>query len=382
MSVAELHRCIADEALPLWGSIGFDKQSDQFVEQITLDGVPMLEIPRRVMVQARQIYVFGLAHQRGWFSNGDQLAFAAYQQLVKRYSVAGNGSSGWAFSINSAGEVINDARDLYAQAFVLLALATIRRLGGGNAPLRLAHETLSFLDAKMAAPAGGYYETYPRALGSRRQNPHMHLLEALLAWHELVPEDGFDKRALAIMELLQQRFIVQQNGVAGLVEYFDDALTPLGGPDYSCEPGHHFEWVWLLTTYATLTGCDCTEMAKTLWEHALRFGFRADDAIFDEISISGRPIQEGTRLWPLTEALKAINCGYPIPLGVRARAADDVATTLLNKFLRPAPAGLWFDHFDSLGRLKRNNVPASSLYHLCCALSQYPSFAENRSSVS
>lgn len=117
MSVAALRRWAIEQALPLWGDVGFDAQEGQFVEQIAFDRTPLMGAPRRVMVQARQIYVFGVAHQRGWFKDGDRLAEAAYRQMVARYG----GAPGWAFSADRGGRIVDATRDLYAQAFVLLA---------------------------------------------------------------------------------------------------------------------------------------------------------------------------------------------------------------------------------------------------------------------
>ncbi|HEV7257942.1 MAG TPA: AGE family epimerase/isomerase [Bosea sp. (in: a-proteobacteria)] len=379
MSLSALRNWAVEQALPVWGSIGFDAEHGQFVEQIGFDRQPMLEASRRVMVQARQIYVFGLAHERGWFADGDRLALSAYRQLIKRYGTDGAGTAGWAFATDRQGRVADSTRDLYAQAFVLLALATIARLDGGTGPLKLARETLAFLDARMASPSGGYLEALPATSVSRRQNPHMHLLEALLAWHEVAPEAGFDARALQIARLLKARFLVRLGDKTALVEHFDATLAPLGGPDFGFEPGHHFEWAWLLGECKRLTGEDFSHEAESLWSSATRSGFRDDGAIFDEVSLTGRLIQGGVRLWPLTEAIKAERLGYVSPEGGQKRDADTLAQSLLKQFIEPAPAGLWFDHFDRDGRLKRNNAPASSLYHLCCALAQYPDCPSNAS---
>lgn len=369
MSIAALEQWTFDLALPLWSSVGFDAHESQFVEQISFDGAPMLDVPRRVMVQARQIYVFGLAHERGWFKGGDQLVENAYRQMVSRYGP--DAGHGWAFSCDRAGRVLDATRDLYAHAFVLLALATVARLGFGGEPLKLAKETLAFMDEHMSAPAGAYLETLPDSGPMRRQNPHMHLLEALLSWHAIAPDEGFDARAQNLVDLFQRRFLVYARGNVALVEFFDAALAPLGGPDYGFEPGHHFEWVWLLAEHKRLTGWGHAATARALWNTALRFGFRGDGAILDEVSLFGQPLRRGVRLWPLTEALKACRSGFAAPSGVPQRRPDELAATLLATFLDPAPPGLWRDHFDAGGRQTRHDVPASSLYHLCCALSQY-----------
>ena len=65
-SVAKLRRWVVDQALPLWGGIGFDSARGAFVERLTFEGAPLLSAPRRAMVQGRQIYVFSHAALLGW----------------------------------------------------------------------------------------------------------------------------------------------------------------------------------------------------------------------------------------------------------------------------------------------------------------------------
>lgn len=370
MSIEVLGRWLVQQALPVWASTGFDTQQDQFVEQIGFDSRPLLDAPRRVMVQARQIFSFGLACERGWFSGGDELALRAYRQMVDRYADGEFGRNGWAFSTDREGRVIDATRDLYAQAFVLLALATIARIDSAVEPLRLAQNTLSFLDTRMGSDCGGHLEAFPITSRLRRQNPHMHLFEAFLAWHAVAPDAGFDQRALDVAELLRSRFLIREGSRAALVEYFDAALSPLGGPDFGFEPGHHFEWIWLLSEFSKFNELDFSNETTALWHSATQSGFREDGAIFDQVSLRGRVVDSGTRLWPMTEALKAFHISSNFGLS-SSRNTDEIAKVLFDKFLSSAQPGLWFDHFDQKGKVKRNNSPASSLYHICCAMNLY-----------
>jgi mannose/cellobiose epimerase-like protein (N-acyl-D-glucosamine 2-epimerase family) len=366
-----LRRWLADEALPLWAEAGWDDREGQFVEQLDLAGRPLLDVPRRVMVQSRQIFVFATAHRRGWYSGGDVLVRRAVDAIIDRY-LERDGMLGWAFSTDRGGAVVDGRRDLYAHAFVLLALAMAQRLTGDCRYLELARYTLDFLDVEMAHPAGGYVEALPPDDGPRRQNPHMHLLEALLAWHVVAPEEDFLERGRSIVELLERRFIqtCTREARAILVEYFDNDLAPFGGPDHAFEPGHHFEWIWLLCEYARFSGRPCHLLARKLWDSAILLGFGEHGVIFDEVAASGRVVSAGTRVWPYTECMKAFNCAFPFPADAATRHRDDIIERLLSSFIDPAHPGTWLEHLDEAGRLKRDNVPASSLYHLCCAIDQ------------
>ena len=90
--------------------------------------------------------------------------------------------------------VIDAHRDLYDHAFILLALASAARLLPAPPLRQEALDLLGYLDARFAHPLGGYVEVLPPTL-PRRQNPHMHLLEALLTAFESFGDDPPPHRA-------------------------------------------------------------------------------------------------------------------------------------------------------------------------------------------
>ena len=161
------------------GDVGFDREHGRFEERLTLDGQKLPEVSIRLLTQARQIFVYGLASRRGWSADAT-LVERAFKSMVRDFHDR-DGRGGWIFSIHRDGSVSDPRRDLYAHAFVLLAVASYVRATGNTEMLHLADETLSFLDSSMAATqGGGFMEALPPTDGPRRQNPHMHLFEALL----------------------------------------------------------------------------------------------------------------------------------------------------------------------------------------------------------
>jgi mannose-6-phosphate isomerase len=88
--------------------------------------------------------------------------------------------------------------------------------------LKMAIKLLTRLDQTLRHALGGYEEANPRRL-PLRSNPHMHLLEALLAWVAADGEPTFRGRALGIVNLATSAMIDQRSG--GIAEYFDHRLT-------------------------------------------------------------------------------------------------------------------------------------------------------------
>lgn len=348
------------DTLPLWQTVGFDRDAGTFLERLDVEARPLSDTPRRAMVQARQIFVFAAAHEKGWCDGAAALAEQAGAMLVRHYR--SDGLPGWAFSAARDGSIIDGRRDFYAQAFVLFALAHLARLTGQGSWLDLADDTLRFMDEHMATPAtGGYAEGVPAVAAPRRQNPHMHLLEALLALHEADASRAYLPRADRIVELMRRRFL--RGPCSVLVEYYDHDLNPAGSPPFTFEPGHHCEWAWLLTRHAQLGGRgSAPSLAGRLWTGAVDLGMDEHGTIFDEVGGTGRIIQRSTRLWPYTEAARAATLAIARP--DRAVTAPSIAREMAHRFLKPAAKGCWVDHLSADGTPLSTAVPASSLYHL------------------
>ncbi len=357
------------QALPLWATAGFDAEAGRFEEGLTFDRRPRPQGPIRLLVQARQIFVYSLAQRRRWHAGAAALAERAFEAMRRDYHRP-DGQDGWVFSIARDGSVADSRRDLYAHAFVLLAIAAYVQATGKREELALAHEALAFLDREMTAPrGGGYVEAWPLRDGPRRQNPHMHLFEALLALWECSGDRVFLGRADDLFQLFVSKFFQAGQGV--LLEYFDEALQPPDGHGAIVEPGHHFEWCWLLRRYERHTGeSSVGEIVERLYRHASRAGFDADGLIMDEVHPDGTILKASRRLWPMTEAIKSdLVEARRGRTGAAVRAAA-LTQALHGRFLAPAPQGGWVDRLGPDGSPLVDFMPATSLYHLAGAVDE------------
>lgn len=151
----QLHEWLLAEALPLWGGCGFDRSYHRFHERLSFAGAPLVDVPLRLMVQARQIHVHALAALNGWHPSAEELAREALESMVRDYWRV-DGEDGWAHSISRDGKVIDASGDLYAHAFVLLAMSSVIRIGTSTREEKIIDDTLSFLDGSMAVCWGGH----------------------------------------------------------------------------------------------------------------------------------------------------------------------------------------------------------------------------------
>lgn len=263
-------RWLRDRALPLWSCAGFDAAGSSFIEALDLDRRPLPDLPRRLMVQARQVAVFADAARTGIFPEGGAIARAAAEAMIARY-LAADGAPGWVFSVAADGRVIDPTRDLYAHAFALFGLAATRRLAPSQRIDAAIDATLAFLDGPFRDPRhGGWWDALPRKDHLRRQNPHMHLFEALLALHEATGDAAILKRCAEIDALARRHFL---NAAGALVEDFSDDwhIAPAPGAG-RVEAGHQFEWAWLFRRYEAASGVNRDAVVGSLLDSAVRSG--------------------------------------------------------------------------------------------------------------
>ncbi|PZQ46020.1 MAG: N-acylglucosamine 2-epimerase, partial [Micavibrio aeruginosavorus] len=140
----------------------------------------------------------------------------------------------------------------------------------------------------------------------RRQDPHMHLLEACLFAHETWGDAEFGKMADEIVGLFQNYFF--DGARTALPEDYTDELLPHPDKGHIFEPGHYCEWVWLLKKHAVMKNDAALHdpLCLKLLDWANRYGWdEIYGGIYDGVGENGRVIEDTKRIWPFCEALKA-----------------------------------------------------------------------------
>src|SRR6201990_2147043 len=80
--VAKLKARIIEHSLPLWSTEGWDPATGGFIDRLHQDGRADRLAPRRVFVQARQIYCFAKAAEIGWYPEGREVALKGVGDLL------------------------------------------------------------------------------------------------------------------------------------------------------------------------------------------------------------------------------------------------------------------------------------------------------------
>ncbi|HEX4157141.1 MAG TPA: AGE family epimerase/isomerase [Rhizomicrobium sp.] len=370
---------LATSALPLWWSLGADHPRGGFHELLDCDG-RAVPAPRRARVQARQVFVYATAAALGWQGPGREAALHGMNWFRRHYLR----SDGFFRSeVEPDGRVTDETPRLYDQSFALLAMASLHALPGAPGGFREEAEALlTALDRTMRHEAGGFRESDASAFQS---NPHMHLLEAALAWAEAGGGVKWEALADEIVALCLSRFIDPDEGF--LREHFTAHWEPaVGERGRLVEPGHQFEWAWLLARWARRRSEPAGELAARRLFAAGARGIDpvrgvAIDALNEDLTIR----TSRARLWPQTERLKAA-----LLLHEGRSEVDDsylahalAAAESLWRYLEMPTRGLWRDKLTPTNRFVDEPSPASSFYHIIGAVAALEQFgAEQQPKVS
>jgi len=358
-----LQRWLVNDAYPFWAQHGYDTVHGGFHETVGSDG-PVANEPRRARVQLRQIYSFARAAHFGWRENALRLVRDGLDCFFKHYR---RGDGFFRTLVAPDGTVLDDSALLYDQAFVLLALAESHRSLGPTPELVQAAESLrTQLYERLKCPGPGFRSGLTAEL-PLLANPHMHLLEAALCWVTISDDPAWAALADEIAGLALDRLIDGSTGA--LLEYFDEHWRPLSGrAKRSVEPGHQFEWAWLLLrgnprmreTASRLAAIRLVEIGET---YGVRQGV-AINALLEDFSIH----DGNARLWPQTERLKAAALLATMTREPRYWSMTERAAAGLRRYLETGVPGLWYDRLLTDGQFVRERSPASSFYHIVSAI--------------
>lgn len=352
ISANRLTQWVREKALPIWAERA-QLSDGSWVEHLKLDGQPDLEAERRWRVLARQVYVYAKATELGWY-DGRGIATQTYERILE---------IGYVHRVGMDGQIKNDMRDFYDHAFYILSASSLYSLTEDQKYLDEAENLLDWLDDVLTHPKGGWKESDRASFDDpRRQNPHMHLLEASLFLHGVTQSEkhlGFARKVFTLFE----------NHVfdAGTISEFFDADWTLAKGAYgqTTEPGHGVEWVWLLGQYEKATGVDVSKYQSALYARAQK---GRDLFLNDEEDKSGEIRRETKRLWVQTEVIKAhlamAENGTPGSRDMAASVIDALFPTYLTE------AGLWNDQINACRANIAKTIPVSTFYHILCMASE------------
>ena len=235
----------AQRIVPLWQGPGWNADMALPFEALDAQHQPLPVQRYRAMACARQLYLFSSRIEQ---PGAAERAGALLRTLQRHFHDAEHG--GWFYSIDAQGKPLDRTKDLYTHAFIVFACA--HYWGKVNEPMveSTLNAALEVVLERFATDDGLYQASLAEdwsSLGSGPlQNPLMHLAEAFLATLAVRHDTQVQQALLNLTEALQARFIDPTHGV--MLE------KPREAVDNWFEPGHQFEWFYLLESSPLLRG--------------------------------------------------------------------------------------------------------------------------------
>lgn len=348
---ASVHQHFRDVIVPLWQGPGWNADLALPYEALDAEHTPLPPQRYRAMACARQLYLF--ASLIGDVPGAEERAAALFRSLQQHFHDAEHG--GWFYSIDAQGAPLDQRKDLYTHAFILFACAHYWAKVRTPSVASVLDAALHVIAQRFATGDGLYEASLERDWSSLDagplQNPLMHLAEAFLATLS-VREDSQVATALdALCAAMQQRFIDAEHGV--MME------KPLGAVDNWFEPGHQFEWFYLLDCSTTLRGSALHTSLSRAFAFTEQWGVDpTTGAVAAMLDLEhGARLRDGTRrIWAQAEYLRALTL----------RPASEAALlrqlgALQQHFLH---AGGWYECLDASGAVSRQDMPSTTPYHL------------------
>jgi mannose/cellobiose epimerase-like protein (N-acyl-D-glucosamine 2-epimerase family) len=359
---AALARWLIDDAYPRWAQHGIDPRGGGFSETLDCSGRP-LPHPRRARVHPRQLYVFAQAPRLGWRGDVPGIVSRGVGYFNKFYRRT---DGLFRTLVGADGTPLDERALLYDQSFALLGFAAAAAALEARAEFETrATELRHLIEQRFRTADGAFYSGEEHA-SVFESNPHMHLLEACLAWAEIGTDAGWGAWARDLVQLALSRFIRQDSGALG--EAYTRAWLPAPGINGRIiEPGHQFEWAWLLLRCEGLHPATLRPAALKLISIGDECGVRdgvAVNSLLDDFTVK----DANARFWPQTERLKAALLAATLTDAPHYWWMAHSAATSLLPYLKTPVAGLWFDVRQPDGTFLDSPAPASTFYHLVGAI--------------
>lgn len=287
---------------------------------------------------------------------------------------------GW-FAAVGPGGAVDDAKQAYGHAFVVLAASSARVAGVPGAD-ELLTEALAVQDRHFWDEAAGLVvEEWDRAWshleGYRGVNANMHTVEAYLAAGDVTGDAVWHERAGRIAGTVAGW--ARGNGWR-IPEHFDADWTPMlehhrdkpADPfrPYGATVGHGLEWSRLMVavdaTLGPVAPQGLVDAAVALFDRAVADGWAADgaDGFVYTTDWSGRPVVRNRMHWVLAEGAAAATALHRVT-GDERYAADAARWwAYADRYLVDHERGSWHHELDPANRPTAETWPGKpDVYH-------------------
>lgn len=313
---AEVGEHLFGHYLPFWCGPALDLQHGGWMGWLSNDLKPDRSQPKGLIVNARILWAFSAVHRVRPEPVYFDMAARAFDFVMNKFWDAQHGGAFW--RLDDQGEVRDDSKKTYGQAFYLYALTEFHQAFGSAAALARAKELFELIerhahDAKFGgclevcrrdwSAAGADARLSEKDLNEKKSmNNHLHVLEAYTNLYRVWREPRVAERLRELIEIFLSRILDPRTQH---LHHFFNEQWEVRSDTYTF--GHDIEASWLLCEAAEELGdaallqrvrTVALQMAGAVFNE----GFGADGGLCYE-GRDGQIIDAGRECWPQAEAL-------------------------------------------------------------------------------
>jgi cellobiose epimerase len=321
---AELEAELHENILPFWMNKMSDPLQGGFYGRMLSDGTVIPDAPRGAVLNARILWTFSAAYNSTGREEYLKQARRSFGYFITSFIDKQYGGIFW--SVSSSGEILNDRKQIYAQAFGIYALSEFYKACQDADAIMYAVDLYNLIEEyAFDKKNNGYIEALSRnwtelddlrlspkdANEPKSMNTHLHILEAYTNLFEVWKDRELKAQLENLVKLHLETILDSRTGHFRL---FFDMGWKSKSEKYSY--GHDIEGAWLVRRAASVldnqvlmnaSGLKALFMARV----ALSEGTDKDGSLYNE-GLAGKVTDTDRHWWPQAEAIIGYIDAYAI----------------------------------------------------------------------
>jgi len=299
---------------PYWYKHSMDDKYGGFFGRIAYNNTPIDDAEKGGILNARILWTFSAAYKIFGTKEAKELAHRAYHYLTDFLFDKKEGGIFWL--VNHKGNVSDDRKHVYVQAFAIYGLAEYYSAFGQKEALDYAFQLFNLIEEHCKDSVyGGYFEAYSRNWQPikdtrlsdkdknepKSMNTHLHVLEGYTNLYRFAPTENVEKSLRQLLAIFDEQIFSENKD--SLNCFFEEDWTKKSS---RISFGHDIEASWLCVESAEVLGIPhWINIFKTI---ALKVSLKIilatdpDGGIINEIT-RDKILDDDKDWWPQAEAL-------------------------------------------------------------------------------
>jgi mannobiose 2-epimerase len=345
---------LENNLIPFWLERAGDNEYGGFIGQMSNDGSIDPKASKGLILNTRVLWTFSALYRFNSDSRCRDMAVRAYDYLETYFWDSSHGGVFW--QVDFQGNVLDDKKKIYGQAFYIYALAEYYQAFGDTSALRRAKQLFELIEMHSSDKTyRGYIEVCNRDWTiaedlrlsdkdmdeKKSMNNHLHLLEAYTNLYRIWPDTKLRQRLTELIDIIDKKIA---NSNTGHLNHFFDELWQPKSTNYTF--GHDIEASWLLCEAAEVLDepdiiLQAQRLALQLAKVTLAEGFDDDGGLCYE-GQEGRVTDPNREWWPQAESVVGFLNAYELSGDKSFFEAAQKAWGYIEKYFINKKDGDWF----------------------------------------